>query len=254
MELPPLPIIELTDELWESLGIKPMSKKEFKEIKQKFNRKITEKNLCPISPKLSKMELLLHNIINELSRISINEGMDDTLHDAKFHNLASCRYSIEDAQYAIDEYKKKDYEKHSYLFYYGLLQAFQNQQDSLKSLFTLIFNKKEKEYSIINMYPNFKHIRTIRNNVLHSTENTERGKPSIIKNYVISRTTMTKKTFTLIEETKDNDTIKEPNIQVIDLYSLIELQEKTVLYELKSYLKILQKSRSFSEVENFCPL
>jgi hypothetical protein len=104
------------------------------------------------------------------------------------------------------------------------------------------------------MYPNFKHIRTIRNNVLHSTENTERGKPSIIKNYVISRTTMTKKTFTLIEETKDNDTIKEPNIQVIDLYSLIELQEKTVLYELKSYLKILQKSRSFSEVENFCPL
>lgn len=251
--LPPLsiPIIELPNTLIE--GKKDL-KKLLKKSRESIKRTNEERNLCPISLKLSQMELILNNIVNELSRIAKNDGRNHTLHDAKFHNLASCRYSLEDAQYAIDEYKKKDYEKHSYLFYYGLLQALQNQQDSLKSLFLLIFNKKEKEYSIIKMYPNFKHIRTIRNNVLHSTENTDNRNPSIVKNYVISRVTMTKKSFTLIEETRDNYTMKNSDIQVIDLYSLINLQEKIVLHELKNFLKILRKSRSFLELESFCPL
>ena len=252
-DLPPLPPIEFTDELWESLGVKSISNKDFKEIKKQFKKKIAEKNLCPIKPKLSKMELLLHNIVNELGRISINESMDDTSHKVKFHNLASCRYSIEDAQSAIDEYKKRDYEKHSYLFYYGLLQAFQNQQDSLKSLFSLLFNKGG---SLLKMYPNFKNIRTIRNYVLHSTDNTDYRTPHIIQNYVISQTTMTKKTFTLIEVTKDSNEqeIEDSKSQVVDLYSLIELQEQVVLSELKNYLRILRKSKTFLQVENLCPI
>ncbi|MDR6564514.1 MULTISPECIES: hypothetical protein [unclassified Arcicella] len=260
--LPPLPEIVFISEQFEHSEIKPFNKKDIKkllnQIKKTDKLLFDEKNYCPIKSKLSTVELILHKILNELSRIAKNEGIDPSLHDVKFHNLASCKYSIEDAQSAIDEYKRSNYERHSYLAYFGLLQAFQNQQDSLKNFYQLIFNKKIRD--ALEIFPEFKQIRTIRNKVLHSTENTKKeGELLIVKNYVIIQSSMKKNGFDLIEKTKETNTrtgdnlLQESNLEKIDLYYLIELQEEKVLFELNNYFRILRKCKTFKQVENICP-
>lgn len=261
-KLPPLPEIIFTSEQFEDSERKPFTKKDIKKFlkqsKETEKRLFDERNYCPIKSKLPTTERILHKILNELSRIAKNEGIDPSLHDVKFHNLASCKYSIEDAQSAIDEYKRSTYERHSYLAYFGFLQAFQNQQDSLKNFYQLIFNKKVRD--ALEIFPEFKEIRTIRNKVLHSTENTKKeGELVTVKNYVIIQISMKKKGFDMIEQTKETNTrtgdnlLQESNLEKIDLYNLIELQEEKVISELKNYYGILRKCKIFKQVENLCP-
>lgn len=266
-----MPETEISTELFESFGLN--SKKDYenlqKKIKQLLKKEKQEQNFCPLMSKLTHIEQILDKIVTELFRIFKTENSNlhidsveyQKLFQLKFMNLAACRYSIEDAQSAIDSYKIVNFDKQiGYLLYYGLLQAMYVQQDSLKSLFLLITNRKElkEKKGEKSFFYDFNKIRETRKNVLHSTDRLSPKKDDFVyfKNYVIVQSEMTKRFFRLVERTKSLNNLtkteskEESKSEMIDLYELIELQETILFRELEKYLEILRASNSFSQLEN----
>src|SRR5256885_2677191 len=111
---------------------------------------------------LNKVEKKLYDIYPILYQLD-KRGISNIL-SKKDGFIQTCRYTIEDAQSVIDDYKglsDQEFEKIKYLALYGLLQAFFVQQDAIKGLISFCLNEKidfKKEYPAL-LYG----IREIRN-------------------------------------------------------------------------------------------
>jgi hypothetical protein len=194
---------------------------------------------------LTKTERLMYSIYPILYSLN-KKGILD-VYEKCSGLIQTCRYTIEDSQSAIDDYKElsnTDFEKIRYLALYGLLQALFVQQDAIRTLFFCCLNYK---IDFRHEYPSLFNIREIRNITSgHPTNNNH-------KYYLISQPTLNKAKFFIVE----HDSTDNKNAKEIEIYpKLILEQEKDVLLllnrlkrELRNLLKVSSKTgKSYQRV------
>jgi hypothetical protein len=152
----------------------------------------------------------------------------------KWNKLWASMDVLEDSQIAIEDYsslKEFDSDKKGYLYVYGILQALNLQQDSLRNLNVSLFgediNFKEK-------YPELYKIRENRNNSIGHPTDRMNGKSF----HHISRDSIKKEGFTMLSYFPK--TGEESKFEDINILSCIETQEKLLTKILNKTMEKLE--------------
>ena len=193
--------------------------------------------------------------INELCQ-SVRDIVFDAVTEHLFvrsvdsrYKIAACLDTIEDAQIAIDDYRRIDLSEDQtnrgrlYLVVYGVLQGIFLQQDALRSL------AKALRFSFqIDDTPRLKEIRDLRNMIAgHPTSFRRNGKDAF---YAISRSTLSLEGFEMLEYIEGHS----KRMILIDIKELLADNEEPIsktLRNLRSKLEDdIDKHKDDDEPEN----
>ncbi|MFH0734201.1 MAG: hypothetical protein V1773_07840 [bacterium] len=195
---------------------------------------------------------MIENIIEKIRDIIDLPGVKNKimLNIGDWYRLCACLDAIEDAQFAIKQYKNLsnfDAFNGGYLYVYGLLQALFLQQDAVNGLSQVLLDKKidykEQQYS--KLYE----IREIRNNSIgHPTSRSNNSYFGIV------RMSLFKKGFSISKHSYEKETdysqsTKSKNIVFddIEVGKIILIQSKLVkdiLLKIKKKLILNEREKN----------
>ena len=187
---------------------------------------------------------MIENIFKEIRDLCNHPWKREVLFQdkVKWNKLWASMDVLEDSQIAIDDYsslKEFDSNKKGYLYVYGILQALNLQQDSLRNLNISLFgediNFKEK-------HPELYRIRENRNNSIGHPTDRMNGKSF----HHISRHSIKKGGFTMLSYFPK--TGEESKFEDINILSCIETQEKLLIKILNKTMEELKSD--FDEHKN----
>ena len=179
---------------------------------------------------------MIENIFKEIRSLCNHPWKIEVLFQdkVKWNKLWASMDVLEDSQIAIDDYsslKEFDSDKKGYLYVYGILQALNLQQDSLRNLNVSLFgediNFKEK---YLELYK----IRENRNNSIGHPTDRMNGKSF----HHISRHSIKKEGFTMLSYFPK--TGEESKFEDINILSCIVTQEKLLTKILNKAMKKLE--------------
>ncbi len=151
-----------------------------------------------------------------------------------WQKLCSSMDTIEDVEEAINEYQRlpefSDIGS-GYLYLYGLFQTMYVQQDAIRSLSKVLL---KENINFKKDYPNLFKVREIRNDIFgHPTDS-----DSDRKSHIISRITMTKASFDVLDYYDDCN-----KFRTINVLKAIEQQSKDIEIILERIKNELEKPK-----------
>ncbi len=179
----------------------------------------------------------IHELFSSVREIVNQPRMNHLFMESTVHRyqMVSCLDTVEDAQLAVDKYRRLAYSAKGagkgklYLAVYGVLQAMFLQQDALKNLASLL----DFPYRIDN-YPGLKKVREVRNQIVgHPTSYKRKGTESY---YVISRIRLSLETLQVLEYNDQN----QQQMRTIDIKQTLSENEALICQafgDLKSKLE-----------------
>lgn len=179
---------------------------------------------------------MVENIFKEIRELCNHPWKKELLfqNKIKWNKLWSSLDVMEDSQIAIEDYTNLDEfssNEKGYLYVYGILQALNLQQDSLRNLNLALF---EQDINFKEKYPELYRIRENRNNSIGHPTDRMNGKSF----HHIGRYSIQKKGFTMFSYFPR--TGEEDKIEDINILSCIKIQEELLTKILSKTMKKLK--------------